>query len=320
MNYKAIIRSRRLRILILSWLNWVPDKTMIGLQYRIKNHRRLNWDKPQRFTEKLQWYKLSYRDPLLPQCIDKYDVRQFVQSRGMGHTLNELYCVCRTADKLDVENLPDKFVIKKTNGGGGLRVMLCKDKSREDWKMRKEELAAWLKPSASKSGREWGYYDLEPRLVVERLLINERNPDAGVDDYKFFCFDGVPRYIVVDVDRYTDHKRNFYTADWQYLGVCSDCASFGDILQPPPVLDEMLDVAKALSVRFPFVRVDLYNDRDRVVFGEMTFYPWSGYVQFKPDSFDLDMGAFFPLRSFPAEKQHAVVETADCCVLDSNGY
>lgn len=91
---------------------------------------------------------------------------------------------------------------------------------------------------------------------------------------------------------------NFYDTKWCCLNVSSDCPSFFDSGQKPKGLDDMLMVAEVLSADFPFVRVDLYYIRNKVYFGELTFYPWSGYVQFNPDEFDFILGKQFDISSF----------------------
>ena len=115
MNYKKIFKSQKTRFRILRLLNFIPDKTMIKLQYRIKTGRKLNLKNPKRFTEKIQWYKLNYRKSLMNQCSDKYEVRKFVESKGLSYILNELYGVYDSVEEIDFDKLPDKFVLKTNN-------------------------------------------------------------------------------------------------------------------------------------------------------------------------------------------------------------
>ena len=128
MNYKKLIRSRALRIKILSLLNWIPDSIMIPLQYRIHTGRRLNLKNPQRFTEKLQLYKLKYRNPLMLRCTDKYEVRSVVKEMGLADILIPLIGVYDSAEAIDFEKLPMQIVAKTTDGGGGHQVFICRDK------------------------------------------------------------------------------------------------------------------------------------------------------------------------------------------------
>lgn len=253
---------------------------------------RLNLRYPQRFTEKLQWYKINHRDPLMGICVDKYEVRKYVASKGLEGTLNKLYCVCKDPDEIDFASLPDKFVVKTTDGGGGENIFICKDKGSLDIPELKRKLKAWKNKKNINAGREWAYTCIkESRYIVEEYLENEVNPEAGISDYKFFCFNGRPHCIAYDIDRYIGHKRNFYDVDWNNLNVSSDCDSFDDgLVARPEGLEDMVRVAEILSKDFPFVRVDLYHIRNQVYFGELTFYPWSGYVKFNPVDFDFRLG------------------------------
>lgn len=294
MDYKKIFKTPGARAAVLNCLRFVPDELMLKIQYRIKTDRNLNLKNPQRYTEKLQWYKLNYRNPVMKQCVDKYKVRTFVQEKGLGHILVKLYAKYGSVEEVDWDQLPEQFVIKTTNGGGGLNVVVCNDKSKLDYDKIKKDLAC--KKFLSRSGgREWAYYNLEPGIIVEELLINCKNPAAGVNDYKIFCYGGKPKYIIVDVDRYIGHKRNFYDTNWNQLSVTSDCPASDREIEKPENFEEMLSVAEKLSEGFPYVRVDLYNVDGKIYFGELTFYPWSGYVQFEPDSFDFELGEDFTL-------------------------
>lgn len=298
-GYKNIIKSAALRRKILNFMRFVPDSIMLKFQYRIKLHRSLNLKQPQRFTEKLQWYKLNYRNPVMHQCVDKYLVRDFVKSKGLENILIPLLGKYRTIQDVDFNDLPNSFVLKTTHGGGGLNVVVCPDKAKLNVDELKEKLS--FSPDKVKSrtmGREWAYYGLTPGIVAEELLVNAENPEAGVNDYKIFCYNGKPEYLVVDVDRYIGHKRNFYKADWTRMDVSSDCPQADRDITKPDNFDKMLEIAAKLSEEFPFVRVDLYNISGKIYFGELTFYPWSGYVQYTPDEMDFRLGCCFKLSSY----------------------
>ena len=186
--------------------------------------------------------------------------------------------------------------MKTTHGGGGLNVLVCNDKAKLDFDEVKNKLSFENKPVKKNTlGREWAYYGLQPGLVVEELLVNQENPDAGMNDYKIFCYNGKPKYIVVDVDRYIGHKRNFYDVEWNNLHIGSDCPASDREIEKPVGLAKMLEIAEKLSEGFPYVRVDLYNNGGKIYFGELTFYPWSGYVQFTPDKADYLFGEEFSL-------------------------
>lgn len=299
MDYKKIIRSRSLRSKILKFLSFVPDEPMLKFQYWIKTGRYLDLHNPKRFTEKLQWYKLYYRNPLMKQCVNKFAVREYVKSKGLENTLVKLYAHYDHVNDINWDEIPDNFVIKTQHGGGGLNVLLCHDKSEETRKKIVSKLSynTIITPS-KRGGREWAYWEISTGIVIEELLVNREYPEAGINDYKIFCYNGHAKYIIVDVDRYIGHKRNFYDINWNNLHVRSDCPPSDREVEQPDNLEEMLKIAEKLSKDFPYVRVDLYNVSGKVYFGELTFYPWSGYVQFTPDEWDLKFGEDFKLIKY----------------------
>lgn len=295
MNYKSIIRSQKLRFSILSCLKIIPDKIMLQIQYYLKLNRTFNWKSPQRFTEWIQFYKANYRNPLMHKCVDKWEVRSYVESKGLKDILIPSYGMYSFNDEIDFDALPQKFVIKTTDGSGGENIIICKDKDKMDIPSTISLLKSWKDKKSVNAGREWAYTGIkESRIIIEQYLENTINPEAGIPDFKILCFDGQPHYIIYDCDRYINHKRNIYDTNWNRIYVDSDCEQKDVEIPRPKNLDELLKVAAKLSEDFPFVRVDLYDINDKIYFGELTFYPWSGYVQFHPDSFDFELGKLFP--------------------------
>jgi len=298
MDYKKIIKNKELRLKVLHSLRFVPDSWMLKLQYRIKMGRKLNLKKPQRWTEKIQWYKIFYRTSLMTQCADKFDVRNYVKEKGLDHILNKLYAVYEDVNQVDFESLPQEFVMKTTNGSG--TNIICKDKSKLNIVKVKQSMHEWMERDNFASGREWSYKGILPKIIVEEFLEDKNNQFNGINDYKFLCFNGKVKYIVFDVDRHYGHKRNIYDEEWNFVNVNTDHPNFGDCVPRPDGLDEMLRVSSILAEDFPFVRVDLYWVNGKVYFGELTFYPWTGYVQFDPDKFDFILGEKFELPSLKA--------------------
>ena len=294
--YKKFIPFKA-RFFLLRMLKFIPDKTMLGLQYKIKLHRRLNLKDPQRYTEKIQWYKLYYRDEKMPVCADKYTVRDYVASKGLSDILVKQYVCWNDIDDIDFKDLPNQFVLKLTTGSN--TNMIIRDKTQQDVNSVKSRFAAFKKQANTSAGREWMYREHVPRIIAEELLKDNTSPDGAIADYKFLCFSGKPEFVVLDVNRFTDHRRNIYDTQWNDLQIASDCPCADGDFPKPAQLDKMLEIAAVLSEDFPAVRVDLYCVNDKIYFGELTFFPWSGYVQFSPDSFDRTMGDLFVL---PADK------------------
>lgn len=273
------------RVKLLKLAGFLPDRWMLGLQYWIKTGRRLNLRQPKRFTEKVQVCKLSLRDPRMTVCADKYRVREYVTAKNLSHLLVPLYGVYDSTEEIDFAVLPRRFVLKATHGSG--MNLFCTDKSRFDVTDACGKLDVWLKQNHWVLGREWAYKEIRPRVIAEKLI---SSGNSGLTDYKVFCFHGKAVCIAVDTDRYRGHKRTFYDTQWKPLCVASD-QPYGRSLPKPVELSEMLDAAQTLADDFPFVRVDLYLSEHKVWFGELTFYPWSGYVNFTPDAFDFFLGS-----------------------------
>lgn len=292
-GYKKIIKSQKLRFFILRCLKFIPDKPMIQFQYKFKLKRKLDLKNPRRYSEKIQWYKLYYRNEKMPICVDKYRVREYIEEKGLSDILVKLYAVYEDKNEIDLSALPDKFVMKTTNGSN--TNVICKDKAQLDEKFLKKKMKNFFKMAGASAGREWAYEKGKPRVIVEELLEDPTSVDGGVCDYKFLCFNGKPEYVVYDVGRFTDHKRNIYDTEWNNLNIASDCPCSNEEYPKPKNLDKMLEIAEILSEDFPAVRVDLYNVDGKIYFGELTFFPWSGYVQYDPDSFDFELGEKFIL-------------------------
>jgi hypothetical protein len=293
MDYKKIITSQEWRFKILRMLSWIPDPVMLRIQYRIKMGFWPDFKHPKRFTEKIQLYKMKYRNPVMHQCVDKYEVRKYVESKGLEHILNELYGVHDKPEEIDFDALPEEFVMKTTNGGGGQNVIVTADKSTCNYDELRGKLALWEGTNnlGALAGREWAYEGCRPRIIIEKFL-EDRVGEGNLSDYKFFCFGSHPYCVQVDSGRYDSHRQNFYDMQWNSLGVhCS--YPEGEGVEKPLGFDEMKQLACQLSKEFPFVRVDFYNVGGKIYFGELTFYPSSGYGKFTPDSFDLELGSRF---------------------------
>jgi hypothetical protein len=295
LNYKKIIKNQHIRLKVLSLFDFIPDKQMIYLQYFIKTGRKLKLKNPKRYTEKLQWYKLYYRDPLMIQCADKYSVREYVERKGLARILNPLYGVYDQVDQIDFDALPNSFAIKYNNGSGAN--IFIKDKKKMDKKNTKEIISKWMGKSKITYGREWCYSNIPSKITVEKLI--KRNSENDLPDYKFFCFNGRVEYLYTMIDYVDDHengKCSFFTPEFQKLPYRrSEYKAIDRDIVKPENFEEMIKIAECLSEDFPHARVDLYNVEGQITFGEITFYNASGYTVFSPDEFDFILGNKFIL-------------------------
>ena len=309
MDYKKIITQRSTRLKILSMLSFIPDKPMLRLQYWIKTGRRLNLKNPRRFTEKIQWYKLNYKNPLLIQCVDKYDVREYVKSKGLSDIMIPCYGVFESPTEINWAEIPDEFVMKDTLGGGGNSVIIVRDKGKENIEELNKRAETWVKKDIRKkdSCREWPYYSGKNHRIIIEKYIQADEAESGLIDYKFFCFDGKVEFLYVMGDRsvgqsvkVTIFDRAFNkppvrrVGDQEFPGV-----------RKPENFDEMIKAAEKLAEGLPHVRVDLYNDKGKILFGEMTFYNASGYMEYDPDSFDIEIGSKFKMSEVKCSNHSA---------------
>lgn len=266
----------------------------VTLKIEFKRHAgyKLNLKNPQTFNEKLQWLKLYWFDPKATVCADKYLVRKFVENKGLGFLLNDLYGVYDNVDDINIDTLPDEFVMKVTHGCG--QNLICTDKSKLNWDVEKRKFKKWLKRSHYYYSLEWVYRDIKPRIIVEKLI--KTKDGKPPKDYKIFCFDGEPKCLFVATDR-GEHttKFDFYDLDWNYIPVKNHYPNSGEILPRPKELDDILKYSKILSKGFPHMRVDFYIENDRVIFGECTFFHFSGMEPFEPIEFDYKLGSYLEL-------------------------
>lgn len=298
---KKIIKCQKIRHLIMSLFFWLPDRLMLSIQYYLITNRWPNLNNPKRFTEKIQWYKMHYRNPEILQCVDKFLVREFVAKKmGNNNILNELYQICDTADEINFSALPDNFVIKTTDGGNGDCVMIVKDKRFLNIKDTIRQINQWRNRRYYILSREWAYIGAKKSQIVIEKYLDDDTHKGGLVDYKFFCFSGNPYVCQIISDRFADEHIDFYDMNWNRLngliGLNPNASNFPAALPKPLNYEKMIDIAKKLSEDFPFVRVDLYNIKGNIYFGELTFYPSSGYGFFKPDSFDFELGNIFKIK------------------------
>jgi len=278
-------------IVKLGWL--FPDKLYLRMMYRVKMGRSLNLKNPRRFTEKLQWTKLYYRLPLLTTLVDKEQVKPYVAKLiGEEHIIKSIG-VWDCFDEIDFTALPDKFVMKTTNGGGGKSVVICRNKAQLDKSKAKQTIEKSQKQDIYKNLREWPYKNVNHRIICEEYKEDE---SGELRDYKFFCFNGVPKVMLIASNRYTSHNFNYYDMNFNKLPITSVAGSqSAEELKKPDTFEEMKALASKLSNGFPHVRVDLYSCEGKVYFGELTFFDSSGYDNMSSDEWDLKFGSWMIL-------------------------
>lgn len=254
----------------------VPDEIYLHRRYYNIVHKPLHLHNPRTFNEKLQWLKIHDRNPQYIKMVDKYESKKYVGNIiGMEHIIPTIG-VWDHFDDIDFDLLPEQFVLKCTHDSGS--VVICKDKSKFDITSARKKINACLKENFFWLGREWPYKSIKPRIIAEPFLTDES--ETELQDYKFYCFNGNVNCCMFCYDRESgDPKYYFFNEKWELLRINKrgkEAPMFFS-LPKPECLNEMISISSILSKEIPFVRVDLYQRKRKVLFGEMTFYPQSGF-------------------------------------------
>ncbi|MDM0497559.1 ATP-grasp fold amidoligase family protein [Clostridium perfringens] len=270
--------------------NKISDEQYVKNLYYSYFDKNLNLENPKTFNEKINWMKLNYKNEKATICADKYEVRKYLEDRGYKWLLNDLIGVYENVDEIDVDKLPNRFVLKATHGSGWN--LIVKNKNNIKWNPWKLIMKSWLKQNFYYYGREWVYKNMKPRIICEKYL-EDRNGELL--DYKVYCFNGEPKFIQVDVDRFGNHTGNYYDINWNDMPFQYDDENSGRIIDKPKNLKEILDISRDLSKEFPHVRVDFYEVNGKLYFGELTFFTASGTAKFKPEKYDEIVGSWLKL-------------------------
>ena len=257
--------------------------------YELRHNKSLNWNNLLTYNEKMQWAKLYDKDSRKVICADKYAVREWVAKRIGEEYLIPLVGVWEKFSDVDFKKLPEQFVIKTNHGSGDVVVVRSKSKMTLSEKLAmRRKINVSMKTDYGTQHCELHYSDIPPKVIAEEFIDSK---GGDLQDYKFLCFNGVPHFCWVDVDRFTNHKRNIYDLDWNLQDW--NQRNYGNSKMPvekPKNFDEMIEIAKKLSEGFSHVRIDLYNVDGKIYFGEMTFTNGSGFETIHPESADLMLG------------------------------
>lgn len=253
------------------------DELFLKWKYYTVFHRFPNLKNPQTFNEKLQWLKIYDHKPEYSQMVDKADAKEYVANIIGEEYIIPTYGVWEKFDDIDFSKLPDQFVLKCTHDSGGYYI--CRDKKELDIEKARKKIEYGLGKSAYWATREWPYKNVKPRIIAEAFMTDGKGLE-GLSDYKFFCFDGYVHSVMLCLDRHLgDTKFYFFDKDWNLLRLNKrGTAAPKDFTLPKPQnIDRMFELASVLSKGHKFLRVDLYNCEGNIYFGELTFFPDSGF-------------------------------------------
>lgn len=289
-NPQEIVKFLALRGL----LKFLPDKLYLTIQYRANLGKKINWKNPTTFNEKLQWLKIYDRNPIYSTMVDKYEAKQYAADRiGSQYVVPLLAGPWDSFDEIDFDALPEQFVLKTTHDCGG--VWICKDKKSMDRQAAKEFLERHLKRDYYTIGREWPYKNVKPRIFAETFLTGL---EGDLQDYKFFCFDGVPKLMFIASERQSEDqetKFDFFDMDFNHLPIMNGHPNSSKKILRPEYFELMKELASVLSQGVPQLRVDFYECEGKLYLGELTFSHWNGFMPFEPEEWDETLGSWIQL-------------------------
>lgn len=280
----------------------IPDRLYLYVTYWAKLGKRLNLKKPTTFCEKLQWLKLFNRKTEYVKMADKYEAKDYVKSIIGNEYIIPTIGIWNHVDEIDWDSLPEKFVLKTTHDSGG--VVICKDKAALDRNKTRKVLCKSLKRNYFLHSREWPYKYVPHRIIAEEYM-EDISTKGDLSDYKFYCFNGQPKFCQVIRDRRTKETIDFYDMDWnhqEFVGLNPVARNGLTPVARPQKLNSMIEICTKLAANIPFVRIDLYNINNRIYFGEITFFPASGMGVFTPNEWDAILGSYISIDSQNMEK------------------
>lgn len=271
------------------------DKLFIQLKWKLRMDYPLNINNPKTFSEKLQWLKLYDRKPEYTAMVDKYEAKRYVSTIIGKEYIIPTIAIFDKVEDIDFDMLPDQFVLKCTHDSGG--AVICKNKADFDKKSARKLLTHFYNRRYFWQNREWPYKNVKPRIIAEKYMTGGCD---GLNDYKFFCFNGEPEFCQVIANRETSMTIDFFDRNWVHQPFHEPkIYPFSRKKHKKPNRhEEMLDLSRKLSSGHIFLRVDFYEINGHVYFGELTFFPTSGYGGFDPIEWDFKFGEMLHLPEY----------------------
>lgn len=273
-------------------LSILPDSIYLKLQYRYNTGNKLNLKEPTRYNEKLQWLKIYDHNPHYTELVDKYLVKKIVSKKIGRNYIIPTIGVWDTPKQININSLPDQFVLKCNHDSKSVYVI--KDKSKVDFEKILYSLDESLKTNHYYYGREWPYKNVKPLVFAEEY---KEDDSGGLLDYKVMCFNGKPMFVQLHQGRFTDnYTQDFFDSNWNHQSFNQIGEVSSKNLPPKPVfLEEMLKLSEILSESIPHVRIDWYYADNQLYFGEYTFFDASGYFDYVPDEYNYILGDYIDL-------------------------
>ena len=275
-------------------LTKVSPKFSAKVLFFIRTKKIPNLKDPKTFNEKTTWLKLNkYKDDVnVINGSDKYLVRQYISRKGYDEILNKLYGVYDSFDEIEFDKLPNKFALKCVHGCA--YNIICKDKNKFNKEKAKTKVNRWMKEKYGYATTELHYTKITSKIIIEKYLCDEN--DKMPIDYKFYCINGEVQTILVCSEREEKLRLNYFDQKWNEQDYVKKSWKGEKKIEKPKNLNKMIKIAKDLSTNFPFVRVDLYNENGKIIFGELTFTPACCCAPYYNEKGNKELGELLSLK------------------------
>lgn len=273
----------------------IDDKLYLKELFRQRIGTELDLKHPSTFNEKIQYLKIYDRNSLYTTLVDKAAAKSYVAEKIGDRYIIPTLAVWDNAEDIDLDILPDRFVLKCTHDSGS--TIICKDKALFDIRSARDKLTYSLLKNSYWTGREWPYKNVNPHIIAEEYMEDQNTRELR--DYKFFVFNGIVKLMFVATGRQSKNETcfDFFDRDYQHLDILNGHPNSRQIPEKPQKYKEMIDIAEQLSIGIPQVRIDLYEVNGRIYFGEFTFSHYSGFVPFNPSKWDYQLGELIDISN-----------------------
>ena len=276
---------------------FLNDKSYVKLLYKLETGKKLDLSNPKTFNEKLQWLKLYNRKPEYTNMVDKYEVKKYIEKIIGKKYIIPTIGVYDKFEDIDFSKLPNEFVIKCTHDSGSS--FICKDKKNFDIKKTRKIINKKMKKNYYYLGREWPYKNVKPRIIIEKYM--EDKADKELRDYKFYCFDGLVKALLIITNRQSKNEEvafDYFDDKYNHLNLTNYWhPNAKKIPHKPKQFEKMVELASKISKGFPHIRVDFYEANGEIYFGELTFFAMSGILKIYPTEWEMEWGNLIKLSN-----------------------
>lgn len=268
--------SQKIRYVLASFL-----KNDLELLFKLNYYRIyrkwLNTKNPKTLYEKIAYMAFHTDTSLWSELADKVGINKYLKEQGFEKNAPKILGIWQDADLINFDKLPDKFVLK-TNNASATNIIV-QDKKKINIEKVRKQLNRWLKEDFGQKTAQPHYCRIKPLILAEAFLVDDETSKEGklLTDYKFFCINGEPQYVMIMTDRKAnthEFKVALLDMNWtEHNHLLTKKHKIPEVFKKPSSFQQMKEIVRKLAQPFPFVRVDLYDINGTAIVGELTFTP-----------------------------------------------